>query len=120
MDCTGRIPPQSDDRLFDATASRYAVRNQPLAFDDACLEDEDYLPLLERALGHASATIRQLAQSILDEAMRHPDRLEKLPATMRERIRNLQQQVLVAQLRGMPSCPKPAAAFRNPFRHLRQ
>lgn len=71
-------------------ASRYAVRNQPLAFDDACLEDEDYLPLLERALGHASATIRQLAQSILDEAMRHPDRLEKLPATMQERIRRLQ------------------------------
>ncbi len=71
-------------------ASRYAVRNQPLAFDDACMEDEDYLPLLERALGHASATIRQLAQSILDEAMRHPDRLEKLPATMQERIRRLQ------------------------------
>lgn len=72
-------------------ASRYAVRNQPLAFDDACMEDEDYLPLLERALGHASATIRQLAQTILDEAMCHPDRLEKLPATMQARIRSLQQ-----------------------------
>ncbi|WP_217904368.1 hypothetical protein [Bordetella genomosp. 1] len=71
-------------------ASRYAVRNQPLAFDDACLENEYYLPLLERALGHASATIRQLAQSILDEAMRHPDRLGKLPATMQEQIRRLQ------------------------------
>jgi len=71
-------------------ASRYAVRNQPLAFDDACMEDEDYLPLLERALGHASVTIRQLAQSILDEAMRHPGRLEKLPATMQARIRRLQ------------------------------
>lgn len=71
-------------------ASRYAVRNQPLAFDDACIEDGDYLPLLERALGHASATIRQLAQSILDEAMRHPDRLGKLPATMQKRIRRLQ------------------------------
>ncbi len=71
-------------------ASRYAVRNQPLTFDDACMEDEDYLPLLERALGHASATIRQLAQSILDEAMRHPGRLEKLPATMQARIRRLQ------------------------------
>jgi len=70
--------------------SRYAVRNQPLAFDDTCMEDEDYLPLLERPLGHASATIRQLAQSILDEAMRHPDQLEKLPATMQERIRHLQ------------------------------
>jgi hypothetical protein len=54
------------------------------------MEDEDYLPLLERALGHASATIRQLAQSILDEAMRHPGRLGKLPATMQERIRRLQ------------------------------
>ncbi|HBO4329637.1 STY4528 family pathogenicity island replication protein [Serratia sp. IR-2025] len=71
-------------------ASRYAVRNRPLAFDDACMEDEDYLPLLERALGHASVTIRQLAQSILDEAMRHPDQLEKLPATMQARIRRLQ------------------------------
>lgn len=71
-------------------ASRYLVRNQPLAFDDACMEDEDYLPLLERALGHASTTIRQLAQSILDEAMRHPDRLEKLPATLQARIRGLQ------------------------------
>lgn len=71
-------------------ASRYAVRNQPLAFDDACMEDEDYLPLLERALGHASVTIRQLAQSILDEAMRHPGRLEKLPATMQARIRRMQ------------------------------
>lgn len=71
-------------------ASRYAVRNQPLAFDDACMKDEDYLLLLERALGHASATIRQLAQSILDEAMRHPDKLEKLPTAMRERIRRLQ------------------------------
>jgi hypothetical protein len=45
--------------------------------------------LLERALGHASATIRQLAQSILDEAMRHPDRLDKLPTAMWERIRCL-------------------------------
>ena len=71
-------------------ASRYAVRNQPLTFVEACLEDDDYLPLLERALGHAGATIRQLAQSILDEAMRHPDRLGKLPATMQERIRRLQ------------------------------
>ncbi|CAB3821640.1 hypothetical protein LMG26854_01497 [Achromobacter aegrifaciens] len=71
-------------------ASRYAVRNQPLPFDEACLEDEDYLPLLERALGHASATIGQLAQSILDEAVRHPDRLAKLSATMQERIGHLQ------------------------------
>ncbi|WP_043696856.1 STY4528 family pathogenicity island replication protein [Luteibacter sp. 9133] len=70
-------------------ASRYAVRNQPLAFDETCLEDEDYLPLLGRALGHASATIRQLAQSILDEAMRDPNRLDKLPAAMRERIKCL-------------------------------
>lgn len=103
-------------------ASRYAVRSQPLAFDDACLEDEDYLPLLERALGHASATIRQLAQFILDEAMRHPDQLEKLPATMQERIRRLQHRGGDHDP-GSPggsamedaSCPKPVVAFRNPF-----
>ena len=70
-------------------ASRYAVRNQPLTFVEACLEDDDYLPLLERALNHTSATIRQLAQSILDEALRQPDALERLPAAARERIEQL-------------------------------
>ncbi|SAH82561.1 Uncharacterised protein [Bordetella ansorpii] len=70
-------------------ASRYTVRNQPLTFVEACLEDDDYLPLLERALNHISATIRQLAQSILDEALRQPDALERLPATARERIEQL-------------------------------
>lgn len=70
-------------------ASRYAVRNQPLTFVEACQEDDDYLPLLERALSHSSATIRQLAQSILDEAMRQPDALERLPIATRERIEQL-------------------------------
>lgn len=70
-------------------ASRYAVRNQPLTFVEACLEDDDYLPLLERALSHNSATIRQLARSILDEALRQPDALERLPAAARERIKQL-------------------------------
>ena len=70
-------------------ASRYAVRNQPLTFVEACLEDDDYLPLLERALSHNSATIRQLAWSILDEALRQPDALERLPAAARERIEQL-------------------------------
>jgi len=70
-------------------ASRYTVRNQPLTFVEACLEDDDYLPLLERALSHSSATIRQLARSILDEAMRQPDALERLPAAARERIEQL-------------------------------
>ncbi|WP_164713974.1 STY4528 family pathogenicity island replication protein [Pseudomonas aeruginosa] len=70
-------------------ASRYAVRNQPLTFVEACLEDDDYLPLLERALSHSSATIRQLAQSILDGAMRQPDALERLPVAARERIEQL-------------------------------
>lgn len=79
-------------------ASRYAVRNQPLTFVDACLEDDDYLPLLERALSHSSVTIRQLARSILDEAMRQPDALERLPAAARERIE---------QLRGNGDDPDP-------------
>lgn len=70
-------------------ASRYAVRNQPLTFVDACLEYDDYLPLLERAFSHNSATIRQLARSILDEALRQPDALERLPAAARARIKQL-------------------------------
>lgn len=108
-------------------ASRYAVRNQPLAFDDACMEDEDYLPQLERALGHASATIRQLAQSILDEAMHHPDRLGSCPRQCKSGsgacntgAMTMIRAVLVVQLRAMTSCPKPAAAFRNSFWYLRQ
>lgn len=72
-------------------ASRYVARDNPLAFDEACLADGDYLPLLERALSHASATVRQLARGILDAALRHPDALARLPVAMQERIRLLQQ-----------------------------
>lgn len=86
-------------------ASRYAVRNQPLTFVEACLEDDDYLPLLERALSHSSATIRQLAQSILDEAMRQPDALERLPVAARERIE---------QLRGNDDDPDPSGPSGSP------
>ncbi len=70
-------------------ASRYAVRNQPLTFVEACLEDDDYLPLLEQALGHSSATIRQLAQFILGEALRQPEALERLPVAVSERTKRL-------------------------------
>ena len=38
---------------FDGQATRCGINL--LAFDDARMEDEDHLPLLERALGHASA-----------------------------------------------------------------
>ncbi len=72
-------------------ASRYVVRNEPLAFDEACRADSDYLPLLERALSHASATVRQLARRVLDAALRHPDALARLPVEMQERIRSLRQ-----------------------------
>lgn len=72
-------------------ASRYVARDKPLAFDEACRADDDYLPLLERALSHASATVRQLARSILDVALRNPDALARLPVAMQERIRLLQQ-----------------------------
>lgn len=70
-------------------ASRYAIRNQPLSFFEACLDDGDYLSLLERGLGHASATIRQMARDILSEVMRSPDQLESLPVQMRDRIKQL-------------------------------
>lgn len=72
-------------------ASRYVLRDEPLAFDEACIADGDYLPLLERALSHASATVRQLAHGILDAALRRPDALARLPVAMQERIRFLQQ-----------------------------
>jgi len=72
-------------------ASRYVVRNEPLAFDEACRADDDYLPLLERALSHASATVRQLARGILDAALRRPDALARLPVALQERIRLLQK-----------------------------
>lgn len=72
-------------------ASRYVLRNKPLAFDEACRADDDYLPLLERALSHASATVRQLARGILDAALRRPDALARLPVALQERIRLLQQ-----------------------------
>lgn len=72
-------------------ANRYAVRDEPLAFDEACRADDDYLPLLERALSHASATVRQLACGILDAALRNPDALARLPAALQERIRLFQQ-----------------------------
>jgi len=72
-------------------ASRYIVRDEPLAFDEACRADDDYLPLLERALSHASATVRQLARDILNAALRHPDTLARLPMALQERIRLLQQ-----------------------------
>jgi hypothetical protein len=72
-------------------ASHYVVRDQPLAFVEACGADDDYLPLLDRALSHASVTVRQLARSILDAALRHPDALAHLPVAMQERIRLLQQ-----------------------------
>lgn len=72
-------------------ASRYVVRDEPLAFDEACRADDDYLPLLERALSHASATVRQLAHGILDAALRRPDALAGLPMALQERVRLLQQ-----------------------------
>lgn len=72
-------------------ASRYVVRDEPFAFDEACRADDDYLPLLERALNHASATVRQLARGILDAALRRPDALARLPVAMQERIRLLRQ-----------------------------
>jgi hypothetical protein len=69
--------------------TRYAVRTEPLPFVEACLADTDYLLLIERALGHTSVTVRQLAQGILSEALRHPGPLARLPIEMREHVKRL-------------------------------
>lgn len=55
------------------------------ALSGPCLEDDDYLIQFERTLDHAAAMNRQLARYILDEALRHPERLAYLPVAMRER-----------------------------------
>lgn len=72
-----------DINSFIYTAFSHISRHQRTSLDSTSLSDAG-------TGTRASATIRQLVQSILDEAMRHPDRLGKLPATMQERIRRLQ------------------------------
>ncbi len=73
--------------------SRYAVRAAPRPFEEACLADSNYVPLLERALGHSCVTVRRLGQDILDDAWRYPERLAHLPSALREDIARLHRQV---------------------------
>jgi hypothetical protein len=61
----------------------YTVRSEPLSFAEACLGNEDYLPLLERGLKHTHVTVRNLARAILDQAMSHPGELAQLPPALR-------------------------------------
>jgi hypothetical protein len=49
--------------------SRYVVRETPRTFGEACQSCDEYLLLVERALGHSSATVRELARVILRVAM---------------------------------------------------
>ncbi|ENY9926848.1 hypothetical protein ACF6JE_001945 [Pseudomonas aeruginosa] len=103
-------------------ASRYAVRNQPLAFDDACMEDEDY--------GRSAMPARRFANWRSPFSMRPcairtgwkscPQRCRRGSGVCSSMTMTMIWAILVAQLRAIPSCPKPAAAFRNPFRHSRQ
>jgi hypothetical protein len=67
----------------------YTVRSEPLSFVEACLGNEDYLPLLERGLEHTHVTVRNLARDILDQAMRHPDELSPLSPGLREEVKRL-------------------------------
>ncbi|MDR0674184.1 MAG: hypothetical protein LBF93_11165 [Zoogloeaceae bacterium] len=70
----------------------YTVRTEPLSFVAACLGNGDYLPLLERGLKHVHVSVRQLARSILDQAMRHPDELAQLPSALQKEVKRLHQQ----------------------------
>jgi hypothetical protein len=69
----------------------YIVRSEPLSFVEACLGNEDYLPLLERGLEHTHVTVRNLARDILDQAMSHPDELAQLSPALREEVKRLHQ-----------------------------
>jgi hypothetical protein len=70
----------------------YTVRSEPLSFAEACLNNEDYLPLLERGLKHTHVIVRNLARDILDQAMSHLDELARLPPALREEVKRLHQQ----------------------------
>jgi hypothetical protein len=80
-----------DPRTGLSQGASYTVRNKPLSFAEACLGSEDYLPLLERGLKHTHATVRELARNILDQAMRSPDELARLPSALQEQVRRLHQ-----------------------------
>ena len=70
----------------------YTVRSEPLSFVEACLGNEDYLPLLERGLKHTHVSVRKnLARDILDQAMNHPDELAQLSSALREEVKRLYQ-----------------------------
>jgi hypothetical protein len=73
-------------------AGSYTVRSEPLSFAEAYLDNEDYLPLLERGLKHTHVTVRNLARDILNQAMNHPDELAQLPPALREEVKRLHQQ----------------------------
>jgi hypothetical protein len=80
-----------DPRTGFAQGASYTVRNEPLSFAEACLGSEDYLPLLERGLAHTHVTVRELTRDILDQAMRSPDELARLPFALQEQVRRLHQ-----------------------------
>jgi len=65
----GLIGSRRDPRTGFTMAGCYLVRTESLSFVEACLDDEDYLPLFERGLAHSIASVRHLARNILDQAM---------------------------------------------------
>ena len=81
-----------DPRTGLSLAASYTVRGKPLSFAEACLGNEDYLPLLEQGLAHPHVSVRQLARDILDQAVRPPDQLAQLPPALQEQVKRLHQQ----------------------------
>jgi hypothetical protein len=89
----GLIGSRRDPRTGFTMAGCYLVRTEPLSFVEACLDDEDYLPLFERGLAHSLASVRHLALNILDQAMlHHCDELSQLPIEQQEYVKRLYQQ----------------------------
>ncbi|MDR3299794.1 MAG: hypothetical protein LBU43_07290 [Candidatus Accumulibacter sp.] len=88
----GLIGYRRNPRTGFTMAGCYTVRTEPLSFVEACLGDEDYLPLLERGLAHSLASVRHLARNILDQAMLHRDELSQLSIEQQEHVRRLYQQ----------------------------
>jgi hypothetical protein len=108
-------------------ASRYAVRNQPSRSTTPAWRTRITCHCWN---GHSAMPVRRFANWLSPFSMR-PCAIRTGWKSCLQRCKSgsgaystvattMTRAVLVAQLRAMPSCPKPAAAFRNPFRHLRQ
>ncbi len=124
LDRLGRVPPQSHDRLLDG---------QPLCGAESAARVRRRLPGRRRLPAAAGTGARPRQRDDPPTGAVHSRRGHAPSRQVGKAARNnarsgacntgamtMIREVLVVQLRAMPSCPKPATTFRNPLRHPRQ